>query len=111
MLAGILPSPGPVDLVGVIGRAAFDALHPARHRRRTKARTRKTPTSKYGPNAGQPPRPARTTPSTPPSCSSSTGLRTAHGRKSNGVMVVARDRVQDAILERFAEDVVDIDEE
>jgi S-DNA-T family DNA segregation ATPase FtsK/SpoIIIE len=31
--------------------------------------------------------------------------------KSNGVMVVARDRVQDAILERFAEDVADIDEE
>ncbi|MGW3646680.1 cell division protein FtsK [Streptomyces sp. NPDC000878] len=31
--------------------------------------------------------------------------------KSNGVMVVARERVQDAILERFAEDVADIDDE
>ena len=31
--------------------------------------------------------------------------------KSNGVMVVARDRVQDAILERLAEDVDDIDDE
>lgn len=31
--------------------------------------------------------------------------------KSNGVMVVARDRVQDAILERFAEDVADVDDE
>ncbi|WP_406489000.1 cell division protein FtsK [Streptomyces phaeochromogenes] len=31
--------------------------------------------------------------------------------KSNGVMVVARDRVQDAILERLAEDVDDFDDE
>ncbi|MCZ4515410.1 cell division protein FtsK, partial [Streptomyces sp. ActVer] len=31
--------------------------------------------------------------------------------KSNGVMVVARERVQDAILERFAEDVADVDDE
>jgi S-DNA-T family DNA segregation ATPase FtsK/SpoIIIE len=31
--------------------------------------------------------------------------------KSNGVMVVARDRVQDAVLERLAEDVDDYDEE
>ncbi|MFD9442672.1 cell division protein FtsK [Streptomyces sp. NPDC060006] len=31
--------------------------------------------------------------------------------KSNGVMVVARERVQDAILERFAEDVDDFDDE
>ncbi|MGV9707484.1 cell division protein FtsK [Streptomyces sp. NPDC003483] len=31
--------------------------------------------------------------------------------KSNGLMVVARDRVQDAVLERLAEDVDDFDEE
>ncbi|MGY1499170.1 cell division protein FtsK [Streptomyces sp. QTS52] len=31
--------------------------------------------------------------------------------KSNGVMVVARERVHDAILERFAEDVADVDDE
>ncbi|MFG2473557.1 cell division protein FtsK [Streptomyces fagopyri] len=31
--------------------------------------------------------------------------------KSNGVMVVARDRVQDAVLERLAEDVDDFDDE
>ncbi|MEH0628387.1 hypothetical protein [Streptomyces stelliscabiei] len=52
---GILPPPGPADLVGAIGRAALDALHPARHRHRIKARTRENPTSKYGPNAGQHP--------------------------------------------------------
>ncbi len=52
---GILPPPGPADLVGTIGRATLDALHPARHRHRVKARTRKNPTSKYGPNAGQQP--------------------------------------------------------
>lgn len=52
---GILPLAGPADLVGTIGRAALDALHPARRRHRVKARTRKNPTSKYGPNAGQHP--------------------------------------------------------
>ncbi|MFE3142999.1 hypothetical protein ACFXJA_29750, partial [Streptomyces scopuliridis] len=52
---GILPPPGPADLYGTIGRAALDAPHPARHRHRIKARTRKNPTSKYGPNAGQHP--------------------------------------------------------
>ncbi|MEW2488172.1 hypothetical protein [Streptomyces sp. NPDC048411] len=52
---GILPPPGSADLVGTIGRAALDALHPARHRHRVKARTRKNPTSKYGPNTGQQP--------------------------------------------------------
>ncbi|TRO58543.1 hypothetical protein [Streptomyces sp. IB201691-2A2] len=31
--------------------------------------------------------------------------------KSNGVMVVAHERVQDAIRERFAEDVADVDDE
>ncbi|MEV0493511.1 hypothetical protein [Streptomyces atratus] len=39
----------------LIGRAALDALLPTRRRSRTKARTRKNPTSKYGPNAGQHP--------------------------------------------------------
>jgi hypothetical protein len=52
---GILPPAGPAELVGTIGRAVLDALHPARHRHRVKARTRKNPTSKYGPNAGQHP--------------------------------------------------------
>ncbi len=51
----ILPPAGPADLVGAIGRAVLDALHPARHRHRIKARTRKNPTSKYGPNSGQHP--------------------------------------------------------
>ncbi|QNE76128.1 hypothetical protein F0344_17205 [Streptomyces finlayi] len=53
--AGILPPAGPADLVGVIGRAVLDALHPVGKRHRVKARTRKNPTSKYGPNAGQHP--------------------------------------------------------
>jgi hypothetical protein len=52
---GILHPQAPADLVGTIGRAAFDALHPARQRHRFKARTRKNPTSKYGPKAGQQP--------------------------------------------------------
>jgi hypothetical protein len=52
---GIRPPPGPAELVGTIGRTVLEALHPARHRRRVKARTRKNPTSKYGPNAGQHP--------------------------------------------------------
>jgi hypothetical protein len=52
---GILPPAGPADLVGTIGRTALDAMHPARRRQRVKARTRKNPTSKYGPNAGQHP--------------------------------------------------------
>jgi Insertion element 4 transposase N-terminal/Transposase DDE domain len=53
--AGILPADGPVDLVGVIGTAALDALWPARRRLRAKARSRKNSTSKYAPNAGQHP--------------------------------------------------------
>jgi hypothetical protein len=52
--AGILPD-GPIDLAGVIGRAALAALLPARQRARFKARTVKSSTSKYGPNAGQHP--------------------------------------------------------
>ncbi|GGS10023.1 hypothetical protein GCM10010236_75640 [Streptomyces eurythermus] len=52
------PSAG-VDLVGTIGRAALGDLLPARRRQRVKARTRKHPTSKYGPNAGQHPHKAQ----------------------------------------------------
>jgi hypothetical protein len=52
---GILPLAGPTDLTGTIGRAVLDALHPTRRRHRIKPRTRKNPTSKYGPNAGQHP--------------------------------------------------------
>ncbi|MFE7395044.1 hypothetical protein, partial [Streptomyces sp. NPDC057582] len=48
-----------VDLVGTIGHAALDALLPAHRRQRVKARTRKNPTSKYGPNAGQHPQKAQ----------------------------------------------------
>ncbi|MET8590536.1 hypothetical protein [Streptomyces sp. NPDC005078] len=44
-----------VDLVGTIGHAALRALLPAHRRQRVKALTRKNPTSKYGPNAGQHP--------------------------------------------------------
>ena len=51
---GVLPTT-PIALVGAIGRALLDALLPARHQRRTKARTRKNPTSKYGPNVGRHP--------------------------------------------------------
>ncbi|WP_405475557.1 hypothetical protein [Streptomyces sp. NBC_00009] len=53
--AGILPATGPVDLVGVIGTAVPDALHPARRRLRVKARSRKRPASKYTANTGQHP--------------------------------------------------------
>lgn len=56
---GILPD-GPPDLAGHIGRTALDGLLPAWRRRRAKARTRKNPTSKYGPNAGQHPATAQT---------------------------------------------------
>ena len=57
--SGILPA-GPDDLAGAIGRAALRALLPAGRRPRIKARTRKNPTSKYGPNAGQHPSTAQT---------------------------------------------------
>ncbi|MGW3635120.1 transposase [Streptomyces sp. NPDC005122] len=57
--SGILPAiPG--DLIGAIGQAALDALLLARRRSRLKARTRKNPTSKYGPNTGQGPATAQT---------------------------------------------------
>jgi hypothetical protein len=51
---GIFPT-APIDLLGTMGRAILDALLPARRRPRVKARSRKNPTSKYGPNAGQHP--------------------------------------------------------
>jgi hypothetical protein len=57
--SNILPT-GPVDLLGAIGRAALRDLLPAWRRPRVKARTRKNPTSKYGPNAGQHPATAQT---------------------------------------------------
>ncbi|MDK0519185.1 hypothetical protein [Streptomyces sp. ML-6] len=44
-----------IDLVGSIGHATPGNLLPAHRRQRAKARTRKNPTSKYGPNAGQHP--------------------------------------------------------
>jgi Insertion element 4 transposase N-terminal/Transposase DDE domain len=52
--SNILPT-GPTDLAGAIGRAALRDLLPAWRRPRVKARTRKNPTSKYGPNTGQHP--------------------------------------------------------
>ena len=52
--SNILPA-GPPDLAGAIGRAALRDLLPAWRRPRIKTRTRKNPTSKYGPNAGQHP--------------------------------------------------------
>lgn len=52
--------PGPLtDMVGTIGHAVLSGLLPARRRQRVKARTRKNPTSKYGPNAGQHPQQAQ----------------------------------------------------
>ncbi len=53
-------TPGPADLLGAIGRAVLDALLPAQRRPRIKARTRKNPTSKYSPNAGQHPQTSQT---------------------------------------------------
>jgi hypothetical protein len=51
---GVLPA-GPAELIGAIGQAVLGDLLPAWRRPRVKARTRKNPTSKYGPNAGQHP--------------------------------------------------------
>ncbi|MFC7757832.1 IS4 family transposase [Catellatospora bangladeshensis] len=51
----VIPPDGPAVLVGAIGRAVQNNLLPARCHHRTKARTRKNPTSKYGPNAGRHP--------------------------------------------------------
>ncbi|WP_374992795.1 transposase [Streptomyces lydicus] len=55
---GIFPSTL-IDLVGPIGRATLADLLPAHRRQRVKARTRKSPTSKCGPNAGQHPHKAQ----------------------------------------------------
>jgi hypothetical protein len=58
--AGILPDPhSPPDLAGEIGRAALAGLLPAWRRQRTKARSRKHRTSKYGSSPGQHPRTAQ----------------------------------------------------
>lgn len=54
LAADIFPKPA-TPLTGAIGRAVLNALVPATPRWRVKARTRKNPTSKYGPNAGKHP--------------------------------------------------------
>lgn len=59
LAAGIFPSATP-SLVGAIGRTLLNALWPAEPRQRVKARTRKNPTSKYGPNAGKHPQQTQT---------------------------------------------------
>jgi hypothetical protein len=56
---GVL-TPEPVALLGAIGRAVLTNLLPAQRRQRVKARSRKNPTSKYGPNAGTHPQQAQT---------------------------------------------------
>jgi hypothetical protein len=55
--AGIIP-PDQITLIGAIGQAVLRDLLPA-IRPRTKARSRKNPTSKYGPNAGKHPQTAQ----------------------------------------------------
>jgi hypothetical protein len=50
----------PNPLLGPIGRTVLDNLLPATRRQRVKARSRKNPTSKYGPNAGKHPQTAQT---------------------------------------------------
>ncbi|RXS65050.1 hypothetical protein EST92_30165, partial [Streptomyces sp. TM32] len=59
LAADIFPS-ATSSLVGAIGRALLNALWPAEPRQRVKARTRKNPTSKYGPNAGKHPQQTQT---------------------------------------------------
>ncbi|MGW5941319.1 hypothetical protein ACWIG3_21650 [Streptomyces celluloflavus] len=51
---------GPAPLLGPIGRMVLDNLLPTTRRQRVKARSRKNPTSKYGPNAGKHPQSTRT---------------------------------------------------
>ena len=46
-------------VLGPIGRSVLDYLLPAARRHRVKARSRKNPTSKYGPNAGKHPQTAQ----------------------------------------------------
>ena len=52
--SAVLPT-NPITLTGPIGDTALTHLLPAWRRPRIKARTRKNPTSKYSPNAGQHP--------------------------------------------------------
>jgi hypothetical protein len=59
LAANVFPN-ATTSLVGVIGRAILNALGPAEPRRRVKARSRKNPTSKYGPNAGKHPQQTQT---------------------------------------------------
>ncbi|MFF4653547.1 IS4 family transposase [Streptomyces sp. NPDC001380] len=59
LAAGVFPRPAS-PLAGAIGRAVLNALGPAAPRQRVKARTRKNPTSKYGPNAGKRPQQTQT---------------------------------------------------
>ena len=54
-----IPATG-VALIGGIGHAVLTNLLPARRRQRAKARSRKNPTSKYGPNAGKYPQTTQT---------------------------------------------------
>jgi Insertion element 4 transposase N-terminal/Transposase DDE domain len=54
-----IPAAG-VTLIGGIGHAILTNLLPARRRQRAKARSRKNPTSKYGPNAGKYPQTTQT---------------------------------------------------
>ncbi|MFF3002875.1 IS4 family transposase [Kitasatospora sp. NPDC057940] len=49
----------PDPLLGPIGRMVLDNLLPTARRQRVKARSRKNPTSKYGPNAGKHPQTAQ----------------------------------------------------
>jgi hypothetical protein len=58
--AGILPPAGPTVLIGVIGQILLDNLLPPHRRQRSKARSRKNPTSKYGPNTGRYPQTTQT---------------------------------------------------
>jgi Insertion element 4 transposase N-terminal/Transposase DDE domain len=59
--AGILaPATGHTVLIGAIGQAVLASLLPIRRRQRAKARSRKNPTSKYGPNAGRFPQTTQT---------------------------------------------------
>ncbi|WP_143200389.1 hypothetical protein [Kitasatospora sp. CB01950] len=44
----------------ICGRMVLDSLLPTARRRRVKARSRKNPTGKYGPNAGEHPQTAQT---------------------------------------------------
>ncbi|MER8261844.1 hypothetical protein [Streptomyces albidoflavus] len=81
----ILPPAGPADLVGTIGRAVLDACTPPVTGTASRPAPAKTPPASTDRTPDNTPRPARTTPSTPPSRSSNTDSRPAHGRKGNGV--------------------------